>query len=93
MTADPRRSMLAAIAQDGSNVAARLAKQHGVSRQSASAWLAKLKQEGVITSSGVGRGVRYHLATLVQVQQVYARDGLHEDRAVSYTHLTLPTID
>jgi DNA-binding transcriptional ArsR family regulator len=75
--------MLAAIAQDGSNVAARLAKQHGVSRQSASAWLAKLKQEGVITSSGVGRGVRYHLATLVQVQQVYARDGLHEDRVWS----------
>lgn len=83
MTADLRRSMLAAIAQNGSNVAARLAGQHGVSRQSASAWLAKLKQEGSITSSGVGRGVRYHLATLAQVRRVYAREGLHEDRVWS----------
>lgn len=80
MTADLRRSILDAIAQDGGNVAARLAERYGVSRQSASTWLAKLKREGVITSSGVGRGVRYHLATLVQVRQVYAREGLHEDR-------------
>lgn len=80
MTADVRLSILATIAQDGGNVAARLAAQHGVSRQSASAWLARLRQEGVITSSGVGRGVRYHLATLAQVRQGYARAGLHEDR-------------
>lgn len=83
MTADFRRTMLATIAQNGSNVAARLAEQYGVSRQSASAWLAKLKGEGVITSAGVGRGVRYHLAMLAQVQRVYARDGLHEDRVWS----------
>ena len=76
MTPELRRSILDAIAQDGSNVAARLAEQYGVSRQSASAWLAKLKQEGLITSSGVGRGVRYHLATLSQVQQVYRARGL-----------------
>lgn len=80
MTPELRRAILAAIAQDGSNVAARLAAQHGVSRQSASAWLGKLKQEGVIASSGVGRGVRYHPVTLAQVQQVYPRAGLHEDR-------------
>ncbi|MBK7422113.1 MAG: DUF4325 domain-containing protein [Propionivibrio sp.] len=80
MKTDLRRSMLAAIALDGSNVAARLAVQHGVSRQSASAWLARLKTEGVITSSGVGRGVSYRLATLAQVQQVYMREGLSEDR-------------
>lgn len=80
MTTDLRRSMLAAIAHDGSNVAARLAVQHGVSRQSASAWLARLKTEGVITSSGVGRGVSYRLVTLAQVQQVYMREGLSEDR-------------
>jgi len=83
MTTDIRRDMLAAIARDGSNVAARLAEQYGVSRQSASAWLAKLKREGVITSSGVGRGVRYHLAVQGQVQKVYAREGLHEDRVWS----------
>ena len=80
MKSDLRRSMLAAIAHDGSNVAARLAVQHGVSRQSASAWLARLKTEGVITSSGVGRGVSYRLATLAQAQQVYMREGLSEDR-------------
>ena len=54
MTADLRRTILDAIAHDGANVAARLAEQHEVSRQSASAWLAKLKREGVVTSSGVG---------------------------------------
>lgn len=80
MTADLRRSILDAIAHDGGNVAARLAEQHGVSRQSASAWLAKLKREGVITSSGVGRGVRYQLALLVDARQVYQRAGLNEDR-------------
>ena len=83
MTIDLRRTMLDAIAQNRSNVAARLAEQYGVSRQSASAWLAKLKQEGIITSSGVGRGVRYHLAMLAQVQKLYERDGLHEDRVWS----------
>ena len=80
MTDDLRRSILEAIARDGSNVAARLAEQHGVSRQSASAWLAKLKREGVISSSGVGRGVRYQLALLADVRQVYERAGLTEDR-------------
>lgn len=80
MTADLRRTLLDAIAQDGGNVAARLAEQHRVSRQSASAWLAKLKREGVITSSGVGRGVRYQLAVLADARQVYERAGLNEDR-------------
>jgi DNA-binding transcriptional ArsR family regulator len=79
MTDDLRRSILNAIVLDGSNVAAKMAEQFGVSRQSASAWLAKLKREGIITSSGVGRGVRYHLATLTRVRQVYTRDGLSED--------------
>jgi anti-sigma regulatory factor (Ser/Thr protein kinase)/DNA-binding transcriptional ArsR family regulator len=79
-TADLRRSILAAISQDGGNVAARLAQQHGVSRQAASAWLAKLKSEGAITSTGVGRGVRYRLALLANVRQVYERAGLAEDR-------------
>ncbi|PWB59483.1 MAG: ArsR family transcriptional regulator [Nitrosomonadales bacterium] len=83
MTPYLRRAILATIAEDGSNVAARLAGQHGVSRQSASVWLGKLKQEGVVASSGVGRGVRYRLATLAQVRQVYPRAELHEDRVWS----------
>lgn len=80
MVADQRRSILEAIAQDGSNVAVRLAQRHGVSRQAASAWLAKLKNEGVITSTGVGRGVRYKLAVLADVRQEYKHAGLTEDR-------------
>lgn len=80
MPADLRRSILDSIAHDGGNVAARLAEQRGVSRQSASAWLSKLKREGVITSSGIGRGVRYQLALLVDARQVYQRAGLNEDR-------------
>ncbi|MFZ2541274.1 MAG: DUF4325 domain-containing protein [Gallionella sp.] len=80
MTADLRRSILDTIAQDGGNVAARLAERHNVSRQSASTWLAKLKREGAITSSGVGRGVSYRFAVQAEVRQAYARAGLHEDR-------------
>ncbi|OAI12800.1 ArsR family transcriptional regulator [Methylomonas koyamae] len=79
MSTDLRHSILLAIAEDGSNVAARLANQHGVSRQATSAWLTKLKKEGLITSSGVGRGVRYQLATVAQVHRVYPRAGLRED--------------
>ena len=80
MADDLQRSILETIAQDGGNVAARLAKQFEVSRQSASFWLAKLKNEGLITSTGVGRGVRYQLAVLADVRQVYERAGLNEDR-------------
>lgn len=80
MTDDLRRSILKLIAQNGGNVAVRLAERHGVSRQSASAWLAKLKNEGVIASTGVGRGVRYQLAVMAEVRQVYDRAGLNEDR-------------
>jgi len=80
MTPELRHDVLAAIARDSGNVAARLAERYDVSRQSASAWLRKLKQEGVIASSGVGRGVRYRLVTLAEVQQIYRRAGLSEDR-------------
>jgi len=80
MADDLQRSILETIAQDGGNVAVRLAEIHGVSRQSASAWLAKLKSEGLVTSTGVGRGVRYQLAVLADVRQVYERAGLNEDR-------------
>lgn len=79
MTPKIRRAILAAIAADGGNVAARIAKRYRVSRQSASAWLSKLSQEGVIDSTGTGRGVRYHLVRLAQVHQVYPRAGLRED--------------
>ncbi len=80
MTPKLRHSILVAIVQDSRNVAARIAKQQGVSRQSASAWLAKLKDEGLIAATGVGRGVSYHLVRQNQIHQSYALAGLHEDR-------------
>ena len=72
--------ILRAVAKDGRNVAARLAKQHKVSRQAASTWLAHLRDEGVIASSGVGRGVVYELAAVAQELREFVREGLHEDR-------------
>ena len=90
MTSDLRHSILTAIAADGSNVAARLAAQYGVSRQSGSAWLAKLKHAGLVASSGVGRGVRYRLVTLVLARQAYPRAGLQEDRV--WRELILPRL-
>jgi len=80
MNPELHRSILQAVAQDGSYVAARLAKQHGVTRQAASAWLAKLKKAGELESTGVGRGVRYQLKPLSIVHHDYPREGLHEDR-------------
>jgi anti-sigma regulatory factor (Ser/Thr protein kinase) len=80
MTPELRHTILKAIVQDGGNVALRLAQQRGVTRQAASAWLAALKKTGLIVSSGVGRGVRYQLAPLAAIDQVYPREGLHEDR-------------
>jgi len=75
-----QRSILDAISLDGKNVASRLAERHGVSRQTASTWLSKLRREGIIGASGVGRGVHYFLKVLKQVRQVYPRPGLSEDR-------------
>lgn len=80
MTPQLRRRILADVARDGRNVAARLAKRQKVSRQAASAWLAALKGEGLIASSGVGPGVRYRLVPVAQATRSYARDGLSEDR-------------
>lgn len=80
MTPQLRRRILQAVAKDGRNVAARLAARQKVTRQAASAWLAGLKREGVIASSGVGRGVRYRLAPVADVVRTYPREGLHEDR-------------
>jgi anti-sigma regulatory factor (Ser/Thr protein kinase) len=79
MNPEIRHSILTTIANDGGNVATRLANQYAVSRQSASSWLSELKKEGVITSSGVGRGVRYQLAQLAHIKKTYLREGLRED--------------
>jgi hypothetical protein len=85
-----RHSILQTVAQDGRNVAARLAEQHGVSRQAASAWLARLKQVGELESTGVGRGVRYQLKPTAVRHREYPREGLSEDRV--WTELFSPVL-
>jgi anti-sigma regulatory factor (Ser/Thr protein kinase)/transposase-like protein len=80
MTPAFRKQVLQAVARDGRNVAARLAKRHKVSRQAASAWLARLREEGVLAAHGVGRGVAYELVPAVRETRRYARAGLQEDR-------------
>lgn len=83
MTPALRKQVLQAVARDGRNVAARLAKRHKVSRQAASAWLARLREEGLVAAHGVGRGVAYELVPTVQETRRYARAGLQEDRVWS----------
>jgi DNA-binding transcriptional ArsR family regulator len=67
------------IADSGKHVAARLADATGASRQATSAWLARLREEGVIRSEGVGRGTTYQLVDVVDKRLVYRREGLSED--------------
>ncbi|MGS0743369.1 STAS-like domain-containing protein, partial [Glaciimonas sp. GG7] len=50
-----------------------------MSRQSASTWLARLKKNGIIESTGAGRGTSYHLVNTVTQQHSYVRAGLSED--------------
>jgi len=83
MNPSQKQSVLQAVAEDSSNVAVRLSVNHGITRQAASAWLRSLKNEGLITSTGHGRGVRYQLATLSELNLTYAREGLSESRVWS----------
>lgn len=62
------------------NVAARVADLENISRQAASARLVKLVESGLIKREGRGAGVRYTLATLKEVHEVFDRAGLSEDR-------------
>ena len=90
MTPQLRRQVLQAVSDDGRNVAARLAQRHKVSRQAASVWLARLKDEKLIASSGVGRGVVYALVPVAQHSRRHLRKGLHEDRV--WTQMFAPTL-
>lgn len=67
------------VEKSGKNVASRLAEKSGVSRQTASAWLSRLKKDGIIESIGIGRGTRYFLRDLVDQRKTYTRQGLSED--------------
>jgi DNA-binding transcriptional ArsR family regulator len=67
------------IADSGKNVATRLAEVFGVSRQAASAWLSRMKVDGIIRSEGIGRGTVYSLVDLEKKTATFPREGLSED--------------
>ncbi|NMM38172.1 MAG: DUF4325 domain-containing protein [Glaciimonas sp.] len=67
------------IAENGQSVAARLAEKSGISRQAASAWLSRLKKDGIISSVGVGRGTLYFILDTVRKNASYPIRGLSED--------------
>lgn len=67
------------IDQDPSGVALRLSESDGVSRQAASAMLAKLRKQGLIATEGHGRGTTYRLLDTVSKSQSFPIAGLSED--------------
>lgn len=67
------------IHESGSNVALRLAEQEGISRQAASARLAQMRDAGLISSGGIGRGTKYALLDTAKVVKDYKKEGLSED--------------
>jgi DNA-binding transcriptional ArsR family regulator len=79
-----------AIHEDRPNVAARIAEQEGVSRQTASTWLSALKKEGIISSAGKGPGTNYHLTDLLSAAKTYPRAGLSED--IVWRELCAPVV-
>lgn len=78
------------IAASPKNVAARLAEACDISRQAASAWLARLKGEGIIRSVGAGRGTSYNLVDYTREKFEFLREGLSEDRV--WRELCLPVV-
>ncbi|MDD2701532.1 MAG: DUF4325 domain-containing protein [Sideroxydans sp.] len=80
MIDEPMRILLKLVAEDGKNVAVRLAEVLNFSRQAASAKLRAAVAKGLIAKSGVGRGVEYTLVETGRISQEYERAGLSEDR-------------
>ncbi len=78
------------IADNPSNVASRLAALEGVSRQTASARLAALKEAGLIASDGYGRGVKYALTEVRREVRSFPISGLSED--VVWRELGAPVV-
>ena len=72
--------LLRLIADRKGNVAVRLAEAAGISRQAASTRISAAIRAGLITRTGVGRGVRYTLAETHRQEQEFKREGLSEDR-------------
>lgn len=79
MLSDDDRLILRILAKDGARVAARVAQELGITRQAASAKLSRLRQKGLVLTTGHGAGTHYALVTIAEHHAVYKRDGLQED--------------
>lgn len=81
---DPRERIrhrcLELIDADPHGVAARLAKEFGLSRQVANGYLQTLVSDGLIDAEGSTRARTYKLRTLAEGAERFVRDGLDEDR-------------
>lgn len=71
---------LALVAQDGHQVASRLARQAGVSRQVANGVLKRLEEQGMVRAEGQTRARVHHLVVEVLLDQRLDLAGLEEDR-------------
>ena len=74
-----RRRALALVAEDGRNVATRLGRGLGVSRQAANKYLKALADDGLIAAEGNTRARQYRLVPLVQAARSYPTQELRED--------------
>jgi hypothetical protein len=72
-------TLLKLVSADGKNVAIRLAAAQNISRQAASTKLRVAVLKGLITKTGVGRGVEYSLVEISRVSEEYDRKNLSED--------------
>ncbi|WP_206171758.1 winged helix-turn-helix transcriptional regulator [Thiorhodococcus mannitoliphagus] len=79
MLSDDDRLILRLVAEDGRQVATRVAQQLGVTRQAASGRLARLKTKGWLTISGRGASTRYALEMQDVQNMSYSRENLEED--------------
>lgn len=79
MINDSMLTVLKLVADDGKNVAARLAVAQSFSRQAASSRLRAAVAKGLIAKTGVGRGVEYALVETHRSSEEYDRAGLSED--------------
>src|SRR5690554_4888786 len=73
-----RRRALELIDADGHRVAARLAKEFGLSRQVASGYVQALERDGLIHAEGTTRARFCRLESLSEVERAFPRDGLEE---------------
>lgn len=79
MIDDSMLTLLRLVSDDRKNVATRLAAAQNFSRQAASARLRVAVEKGLVTKTGVGRGVEYSLVETSRISEEYNRAGLSED--------------